>query len=83
MRRTAVPRQRQGIATHLRIGGHIAHPGQCSDAYATSGQRFDPRHILQAIDVQKTLGKRRTVLHKPDQVSAAGDEGELRVDSMG
>ena len=70
-------------STYLRIGGHVAHPGQRSDAHATSGQRFDPRHIRQAVDVQQTLGKHRAVFHEPDEISAAGDEGELGIESMG
>ena len=65
------------------VGSHVAHLGQCSDAHTTSGQRFDPRHIRQAVDVQQTLGKHRAVLHEPDEISAAGDKGELGIESMG
>ena len=31
---------------------------------------------------QQVLGKRRAILNEPDEISAAGDEGELGIESV-
>ena len=67
----------------LRMRCHVAHAGQRADAQPAVRQRFDPSHVGKTVDVQQALGKRRAVLDQPEKVGAAGDEGELRVLSMG
>ena len=58
--------------TNLHICCHIAHVRQGADSQAAIRQRFNPCHIRQMVDVQETLGKRRTILYQPDQVGTPG-----------
>jgi hypothetical protein len=50
------------LPTYLHVGGYVAHSGERSDAQTAVRQRLDLRHMRQAIDIQKTVGKRCTIL---------------------
>ena len=68
---------------YLRIRCHIAHAGQGADAQAAIRQRLDPLHVGQTVDVEQPLGQRGAVLDQPEEVGAAGDEGELWIAGVG
>ena len=68
---------------YLRIRCHIAHAGQGADAQAAIRQRLDPLHVGQTVDVEQPLGQRDAVLDQPEEVGAAGDEGELWIAGVG
>ena len=68
---------------NVRMRGHVAHAGERADPQIAVRKRLDPSHVGKMVDVQQTLGKSRAVLDQPEEVGAAGDEGELGILGMG
>jgi hypothetical protein len=70
-------------AADLRVGRHVAHPGERADANAAIRQWIDPRHAGQLVDVQQPLGQRRAVLDQAKEVSTTRDEREVGIVRVG